>query len=781
MRFIYLFLIFLFSLSPYIWCVSKSGINAQVGMVGARHAALGYTNPSIPGDTNGLFINPATLGSIESMPLSVSYKKLLNEFQYSMVNVGIPVHLKLKLRRNNERLQRLMFGFSYGSYALSGIPENTDIGSNHNGVHDPNYQTVDSYSEGTQIGSLSMGTSFYDFFGFNTLAFGLSSNYTRRYITGSSGSSGSSISFNSGVIGSRYLNWLMFNKIHFGFSIHNIVASPIKRSPENKETLPLSIYSGVKVDMVDEMLSLYAHNGLDGVVLGSEYTLDNSIILRGSSDFKTFSLGAGIIFDQIATGFTSRDYSFRFDYTYSHYKFPITEPSHMFSISILGTSQPEAPRILFPQQDTLITNKSTIDLSGIGPKHTTMRIFNNDEMVRTTATNKLGKWNYKKLSLTPNKNLIHVQSYSLNKDLSLQSYPIMVYSDTQPPQFNIHVIPNKEVTKFILDINENVSEIDAFFNNQPLSFKQVERPVVSDDIIDAYIQPTQWIAEISTPPELKPNNPVKNEMLLLSLQLSDLAGNKTSPKEFPVFLKILFPQDKYVHYHDTLRIIGQASPMVGTLKIEHSPIYLDTTKQFSAPIDLALGKNIINFEITLTPSKEIETDAMPLTVLNYTMRILHLKRYPDVTPKTKGRREIEFLSTLDILSGHDDGNFYPNDPVTRGYITKLMVLASKATVSESVNDFLFSDVPISHEYALYIKSAIENGLIFAFPDGSFRPDQALTLSESIFLLSNADLIEFTEVDSNEYITRAQLAEFLAYSPEYEQKIEELINWEIGYD
>ena len=36
-------------------------------------------------------------------------------------------------------------------------------------------------------------------------------------------------------------------------------------------------------------------------------------------------------------------------------------------------------------------------------------------------------------------------------------------------------------------------------------------------------------------------------------------------------------------------------------------------------------------------------------------------------------------------------------------------------------------------------------------------------------------------ETDEYVTRAQLAEFLAYTPKYERRIENLIDWENGYD
>ena len=753
--------------------------NPQERMVGARHAALGSTNPAIPGDTNGLFINPATLGAVESMPLTLSHKKLLGEFDYRVLNTVIPLNLRLKLRKRNERLQRIILGFSLGTYTLSGIPKTDNIGGLNN---DDYFVQTGSYSGGTQIGALSMGTAFYDWIGFHTISMGSSLKYVRQYLSGGI-DSGSTMGIDTGIIASRHSGWHIVDNIDLGLSIHNVISPPIKFETENKQELPLKIYAGIKADLFDEALSLYSNNGIDGAVFGAEYMLQNSIILRGSSNFKTFRLGTGIILDKIAAGFNDRDYGIRFDYTYEHYKFPISEPTHMFSISILGDSRPNAPRILSPEKDRSIIGKSTINLSGIGPKNTTIRLFNNGVMIRTTATNKLGKWQYKNVHLNPEKNLIYVQSYSLNKDLSLQSYPVIVYSDIIPPTLDIQVIPHTDTTKIILDINEDISKIEGRLHTQPLSFVREKQDVVSQDPIDAYVQPTRWTAEIKTPVELKPNSRVNNQMITLFLQASDLAGNKTPPQEIPLFLNVVFPQDKYVHYQETLRIIGKISPIVTTLKIDNHPIYIDSSRQFAAPIELTLGKNTINFKLTLDSNKtQSSKDDEAPTVLTHTMRVLRLKSYPDVTPKTKGRREIEFLSTIEGIDGDDDGNFYPNEPVTRAYITKIMVLATEASIPNTIESRLFSDVPIDHSYAKYIKVAIENGLIFSFPDRTFRPDQALTLSEALFLLSTAGVIENTEIDDTQdsYVTRAQLAEFLAYTPEYEQEIEDLINWKVGY-
>lgn len=746
-------------------------------MVGARHLALGGANPAINNDINGALINPASIAGIQSMPLALSYRNYLGSYQYQLVNVGLPYYLRFNLRKSNERLQQLNFSANYGSYTMSEIPETVCNGLISDGC--PNIQQTGNYSGGVQIGSVSMGTQFYDFFGFNTFSIGVNTKYYRQFLSGNQASQYTTFGFDSGFISSKLIDLWQLDQIHFGVSFHNIFSPPATNSKTSNEILlPFSFLFGTKLDMFNESLSVYATKSIDKLSISTEYFLLDSIFLRGTTTFDSFRLGTGIVFNDVAIGFGQHNYSIRLDYAYEYPKYPINTPSHMFSVSILGDSRPNAPRILNPETELLITDQSRIDMRGLGPKNTTIRIFRNDAMIRTAVANKFGKWTAKDLELVPNKNLIYVQSYSLNKDTSHQSFPILIYSDIGAPEIRPYLSITDDKFKLYLDINEDLATLTGLLNNQiPLEFTKQEQ-LIPTNLLDAYMQPTRWIAEFPIPNLLKPNGPVSSEMMTLSYVAEDLAGNKSQNNESELLLSVLFPQDQYVHYKPSLRIIGKLSSYIKSLTINQNPIYIDKRQQFAVPIDLDPGKNLIRFNLELNDIPEKKTK----TEVSYTMRVLRLISYPDVTSEIRGRREIEFLSTLNLLFGESDGNFYPNAYVTRDYLARLLVMISGVTVSETVETDLFGDVPASHPNAPTIKAAVENGLLFAFPDGSFRPDQQVTLSESLFLLSNAGLINTLDSDTyqNRYITRAELAESLAYLPEFESQIESLINWDSGY-
>ena len=72
-------------------------------------------------------------------------------------------------------------------------------------------------------------------------------------------------------------------------------------------------------------------------------------------------------------------------------------------------------------------------------------------------------------------------------------------------------------------------------------------------------------------------------------------------------------------------------------------------------------------------------------------------------------------------------------PLTRGALTKLMVAFSayrESAKTQGSTGTLFSDVSSGSAYALYVRIAVQQGWISGYTDGSFRPDNAVTLEEA---------------------------------------------------
>ena len=72
-------------------------------------------------------------------------------------------------------------------------------------------------------------------------------------------------------------------------------------------------------------------------------------------------------------------------------------------------------------------------------------------------------------------------------------------------------------------------------------------------------------------------------------------------------------------------------------------------------------------------------------------------------------------------------------PLTRGALTKLMVAFSayrESAKTQGSTGILFSDVGSGSAYAPYVRIAVQQGWISGYTDGSFRPDNAVTLEEA---------------------------------------------------
>jgi hypothetical protein len=764
MKYIQLFFIFLFVLNSGLYSVSKTISNPQSIMTGARGISLGGS-PILEGDISNVIVNPSSISDIDQLPFSITSQKLLGEFSYLLFSIGMP---KTVVYKKDDEIKRIKFGFglSYANINLKDIPE-TEI------YNDLPYQTG-SFNAGFNVIHLSAGTTFYEMYSLNKISAGTALKFVNQYI---SSESASTFGIDFGVIATKYIDYLQLDSVEFGGAIQNLMSPAIKfGSTGNEASLPLSLYLGSKLNLFNERLALLTSLNDLGLSFGIEYELEEGMHVRSSSNFDYYSLGAGLVLDNISTGIANYGLKGRVDFNFTHPKYPMNEdPTYILSIASLGRSLPKQPQILRPARDVNLISKDFVSLSGVGPKNTTVRLYINDRFYQTTLSNKFGRWKIDKVVLLEGINTMYIKSYDISKDFSVQSNEVVVISDTEGPQLDVRIIPDKSTLEIYVDSDESLSNLSVMLNEEQMRMKKDSKSQAkvdpSDKIKTLYKYAVTYIGRSDLPENLKNNSAPPNELNYLEVFATDESGNSLELDKIPFFGSITSPLDKTVHYNDTMLIIGQSSSLLNNVYINKTAAYIDPDKNFSFPIDLEPGKNLIETTFETVNSK----------VLNFYTRVLRLVSYPDMNPKVKGRREIEFLSTLGILHGDDDGYFYPTRVVSRQYITKLMVLAMEEPVEEEVAIDLFSDVPKDHPFAKYIQAGVNSGLVFAFPDGKFRPDQELTLSEAIYLLSNAGVIDYEEVeDADRLVSRAQLAEFLAYTPRFERKIEKLIDWEKGY-
>lgn len=109
--------------------------------------------------------------------------------------------------------------------------------------------------------------------------------------------------------------------------------------------------------------------------------------------------------------------------------------------------------------------------------------------------------------------------------------------------------------------------------------------------------------------------------------------------------------------------------------------------------------------------------------------------WPLVTPPTPSFNDvpvgsafysyIETASARNIISGYGDGSFRPAEPVTRGQLVKISMLAEGWPLL-SPPSATFNDVPAGSPFYNFIETATDKDVIGGYSDGSFRPGGTAT-------------------------------------------------------
>ena len=103
------------------------------------------------------------------------------------------------------------------------------------------------------------------------------------------------------------------------------------------------------------------------------------------------------------------------------------------------------------------------------------------------------------------------------------------------------------------------------------------------------------------------------------------------------------------------------------------------------------------------------------------------------TTLTEDSGVVQTVRALGIITGGSDGNMDLSANVTRAQFAKMMIAAS--TYHDSIGDdgagfSLFSDVKSSSWASEYIRIAVNEGWFVGYTDGTFRPNNSITLEEA---------------------------------------------------
>ncbi|MDF9406766.1 MAG: Cellulosome-anchoring protein precursor [Pelotomaculum sp. PtaB.Bin013] len=95
---------------------------------------------------------------------------------------------------------------------------------------------------------------------------------------------------------------------------------------------------------------------------------------------------------------------------------------------------------------------------------------------------------------------------------------------------------------------------------------------------------------------------------------------------------------------------------------------------------------------------------------------------------------IKYLWESGVIAGFPDGTFRPGENITRAQAAKVLVLAGGLTATSSSSEKYFADMDENHWAYGMIQSAAGAGLLMGYPDGNFRPEQPVSRAELATLL-----------------------------------------------
>jgi len=187
----------------------------------------------------------------------------------------------------------------------------------------------------------------------------------------------------------------------------------------------------------------------------------------------------------------------------------------------------------------------------------------------------------------------------------------------------------------------------------------------------------------------------------------------------PDSLQISYPPQDFTTYDETVDVSGKVLEGI-TLKINSHDVFIAPDLTFQAKVPLKVGKNVI--EAVATKGNKY------LTVQKNVLYKIPVKIATGSNLTDTEKVKVENLATLGIVDIPSAG-FDANKQITRAELAAWLAKA-KDLHAVPLSQDPFSDVSRMNKYASYIKMAVDQGWMNAYPDRTFKPDQAVSEEEA---------------------------------------------------
>ncbi len=120
--------------------------------------------------------------------------------------------------------------------------------------------------------------------------------------------------------------------------------------------------------------------------------------------------------------------------------------------------------------------------------------------------------------------------------------------------------------------------------------------------------------------------------------------------------------------------------------------------------------------------------------------------FSDVTSTNPNFIAITKLKDEGVISGYPDGTFKPNQAVNRVEALKMILLGSGLNnFSKIITPTNFSDIDKTQWYMPYLRAAVSKNIVSGYPDGSFKPTQTVNLVESLKMVIRTNKINLNKI------------------------------------
>lgn len=179
------------------------------------------------------------------------------------------------------------------------------------------------------------------------------------------------------------------------------------------------------------------------------------------------------------------------------------------------------------------------------------------------------------------------------------------------------------------------------------------------------------------------------------------------------------PKDKLITFNEIVMLKGVGKNL-DILKINDQQIGFSSNGNFNCGLVLLRGKNLVEVRALDKSGEHFIKE----------IRVLKLKSYPDIEALYDGKKhwartQIIYLSTISVIEGYPDDDFYPGNPITRGELATWIARAKKLKITKLSGDVFF-DVPKERWRAPYIKAVVDAGFMRGYDNDTFGIDEPIS-------------------------------------------------------